>query len=99
VVLVLRRELIRRVAATNLHLRASDVEKVVLIVFEEIIAAMARGDRVELRGIGSFSVRARQGRSGRNPRSGAKVTVPDKRFPHFRPGKPMHERLNGASVE
>jgi hypothetical protein len=59
VVLVLRRELIQRVAAAKLHLRTSDVEKVVRIVFEEIIAAMARGDRVELRGIGAFTVRAR----------------------------------------
>jgi integration host factor subunit beta len=97
VVLVLRRELIQRVAAAKLHLRTSDIEKVVRTVFEEIIAAMARGDRVELRGIGAFTVRARLGRSGRNPKSGAKkVAVPDKRFPHFRPGRPMHHRLNGA---
>ena len=96
VVLVLRQELIRRVAATNLHLRASDVEKVVRTVFEEIVAAMARGDRVELRGIGAFTVRTRRGRPGRNPKSGAEVAVPEKRFPHFRPGKPMHERPNGG---
>jgi integration host factor subunit beta len=96
VVLVLRRELIQRVAAAKLHLRTSDIEKVVRTVFEEIVAAMARGDRVELRGIGAFTVRARLGRSGRNPKSGAKVAVPDKRFPHFRPGRPMHHRLNGA---
>jgi len=93
---VLRRELIQRVAAANLHLRASDVEKVVRTVFEEIVAAMARGDRVELRGIGAFTVRTRRGRPGRNPKSGAEVAVPEKRFPHFRPGKPMHERPNGG---
>jgi integration host factor subunit beta len=96
---VIKKELIQRIAAANLHLRGRDAEKTVNAVLEEITAAMARGDRVELRGIGAFTVRLRQGRLGRNPKSGAEVAVPGRRFPHFRPGKPMRDRLNGALVE
>jgi integration host factor subunit beta len=93
---VLKTDLIRRVAGTNPHLRPGDAEKIVSSIIEEIIAAMARGDRVELRGIGAFSVRVRRGRSGRNPRSGKEVVVPEKLHPHFRPGKSMRERLNAG---
>jgi integration host factor subunit beta len=94
---VLKKELIERIAVANPHLRGRDAERTVNTILQVITAAMARGDRVELRGIGAFSVRLRQGRSGRNPKSGAEVAVPEKRFPHFRPGKPMRDRLNGAS--
>ena len=92
-------QLIDRVAAANPHLRRGDAERTVNAIFEEIAAAMVRGDRIELRRIGAFTVRARRGRSGRNPKSGAEVAVLEKRFPHFKPGKPMRERLNGASVD
>jgi integration host factor subunit beta len=95
---VIKKELIQRIAAASPHLRGSDAEKTVNIVFEAITAALARGDRVEIRGIGSFAVRLRRGRPARNPKSGAEVVVPEKRIPHFRPGKPMHARLNGASA-
>jgi integration host factor subunit beta len=94
---VIKKELIQRIAAANPHLRGSDAEKTVNIVFGAITAALARGDRVEIRGVGSFTVRLRRGRPARNPKSGAEVVVPEKRFPHFRPGKPMHDRLNGTS--
>jgi integration host factor subunit beta len=97
--LVLKTELIQRVADLNPHLRASDAEKIVNTIFEEMIAAMARGDRVELRGIGAFTVRVRRGRPGRNPRTGRKVVVPQRLHPHFKPGKPMRERLNAGSAE
>ena len=96
---MLKRELIQRVAGMNPHLRASDAEKIVNTIFEEMMAAMARGDRVELRGIGAFTVRVRPGRPGRNPKTGAEVVVPERHVPHFKPGKPMHERLNGGSTE
>jgi integration host factor subunit beta len=89
-------QLIDRVAAANPHLRRGDAERTVNAIFEEMAAAMVRGDRIELRRIGAFTVRARRGRSGRNPKSGAEVVVPEKRFPHFRPGKPLRDRLNGA---
>jgi integration host factor subunit beta len=64
------------------------------MIFGEIAAALSLGDRVELRGFGSFSVKGRQGRVSRNPRTGDGVNVPEKRFPTFRPGQPMHRRLN-----
>ena len=95
---VIKKELIKRIAAANPHLRGSDAEKTVNIIFEAIAAALALGDRVEIRGVGAFTVRVRRGRSARNPKSGAEVVVPEKRMPHFRPGKPMHDRLNGAST-
>jgi integration host factor subunit beta len=96
---VIKAELIDRIANANPHLRRSDAERAVNAILEEIIAALARGGRVELRGIGSFTVRVRRGRPGRNPRSGAKVTVPERRVPFFKTGKPMHYRLNGDLAE
>jgi integration host factor subunit beta len=71
-------------------------EKVINIILGEIVAAMARGDRVELRGFGAFRVRYRAARNGRNPRNGAFIAVNQKKMPHFKPGKEMHERLNNA---
>jgi integration host factor subunit beta len=97
--MVLRTELIDRVAIANPHLRLREIEMVVRTFFEEITAALARGDRVELRGIGTFSVRARRGRSVRNLRSGVAIIVPEKRVPYFKPGKRMQERLNGGSAD
>ena len=64
-------------------------------IFEEIIEAMARGDRVELRGFGAFSVKSRDGRTGRNPRTGEAVTVEEKAVPFFKTGKLLRDRLNG----
>jgi integration host factor subunit beta len=86
-------DLIKRLADANPHLYMRDVERIVAAVFNRIAAALARGDRVELRGFGAFSTRARGARPARNPRSGERVTVPDKAVPHFRTGKQLHERL------
>ena len=93
--------LILRLAGHNPHLHQRDVEKVVDAVLDEIVTALARGDRVELRGFGSFSVKVREGRIGRNPKTGATVHVPEKNIPYFRPGQPIRERLNpgGAGSE
>ena len=96
---MIKAKLIDRIAIANPHLRRSDAERAVKAILEGITAALARGERVELRGIGAFSVRVRRARPARNPKSGAKVAVPEKRIPFFKPGKPMHDRLNGASVE
>jgi|ERR1700733_925957 integration host factor subunit beta len=96
---VLKTKLIDRIAITNPHLRWSDTERTVNAILEEITAALARGDRVELRGVGAFTVRLRRDRPGRNPKSGAEVVVPEKRFPHFRPGKPMHDRLSNGRTD
>jgi integration host factor subunit beta len=89
-------DLIRRLAEANRHLYIRDIEKIVATVFEEISAALARGDRVELRGFGAFSVRDRDARLGRNPRTGDEVRVPDKVVPYFKTGKELRLQLNKA---
>jgi integration host factor subunit beta len=88
-----RSDLVERLADANPHLTMRDVERIVATVFNRITAALARGDRVELRGFGAFSIRVRGARAARNPRTGAEVPVPDKAVPHFKTGKEMRERL------
>lgn len=88
-------ELIQRLAERNPHLYLRDIEKIVETIFEEIAAALAKGDRVELRGFGAFSIKERDSRTGRNPRTGATVKVDAKRLPFFKTGKGLRERLNG----
>jgi integration host factor subunit beta len=92
---MIKSELIQKVAGANPHLFHRDVERIINIVLDEITGALARGDRVELRGFGAFSVRQRTSRVGRNPRTGAEVKVPDKVVPYFKTGKELRERLNG----
>lgn len=87
-------ELIARLAAANPHLYHRDVERIVTTVFEEIAAALSRGDRVELRGFGAFSVKERGARTGRNPRTGDTVSVTSKYIPYFKTGKQLREKLN-----
>ncbi|MDX1423797.1 MAG: integration host factor subunit beta [Kiloniellales bacterium] len=89
-------ELIQRIAELNPHLYQRDVERIVSTIFDEIADAMARGDRVELRGFGAFSVKQRGARVGRNPRTGAAVQVAEKWIPFFKTGKQLRERLNEA---
>ena len=92
---MIRSELVAIVAEQNPHLTIRDVERIVATVFDEISDALAEGRRVELRGFGAFSTRARDARTGRNPRTGAAVAVNAKRVPYFKPGKELRERLNG----
>jgi integration host factor subunit beta len=89
-------ELIQRIAELNPHLYQRDVERIVSTIFDEIADALARGDRVELRGFGAFSVKERAARIGRNPRTGAAVQVAEKSIPFFKTGKQLRERLNEA---
>ncbi|MAU41388.1 MAG: integration host factor subunit beta [Kordiimonas sp.] len=91
---MIKSELIARLAEANPHLFQRDVERIVNTVFEEISNALADGNRVELRGFGAFSVKHRPARSGRNPRTGVKVDVPEKYVPYFKTGKELRERLN-----
>ena len=91
---MIKSELIQKIANANPHLFHRDIEKIVNVLFDEIVAAMARGDRVELRGFGAFSVKHRPARAGRNPRTGAHVPVDQKSVPFFKTGKEMRERLN-----
>lgn len=93
---MLRSELIARLSEENPDLRAEDLERVVSVILEEITDALARGDRVELRGFGAFSVRQRKARMGRNPRTGEAVEVEAKSVPFFRPGKELRARVNGG---
>ena len=88
-------ELIQKIAEENPHLFQRDVERIVATVFDEIISAMSRGERVELRGFGAFSVKQRQSRQGRNPRTGETVQVDEKHVPFFKTGKLLRDRLNG----
>lgn len=87
-------ELILRLAEQNPHLYQRDVERIVSTILDEISAALCRGDRVELRGFGAFSVKRRAPRIGRNPRTGAAVNVAEKFVPFFKTGKELRERLN-----
>jgi integration host factor subunit beta len=91
-------ELIQRLADMNPHLYLRDIEKIVETVFQEISNALAKGDRVELRGFGAFSVKHRESRVGRNPRTGETVKVDSKRLPFFKTGKALREKLNGETV-
>jgi integration host factor subunit beta len=87
-------ELIAELANANPHLRGADVELIIGTVFEEITQALARGDRVELRGFGAFTVKRRHARTGRNPRTGEMVEVEEKVVPFFKAGKELRERVN-----
>ena len=87
-------DLIFRLANARPHLLQHDVERVVCTIFDELTAALARGDRVELRGFGTFSSKQRDARMGRNPRTGASVAVAGKIIPFFRSGRLLLKRLN-----
>ncbi len=87
-------ELIQKLADRNPHLFLRDIEKIVDTVFDEISDALVDGDRIELRGFGAFSIKHRDARVGRNPRTGETVNVDAKRLPFFKTGKALRERLN-----
>jgi integration host factor subunit beta len=87
-------ELIADLATANPHLMGRDVELIVAAIFDEIAAALARGERVELRGFGAFTVKRREARTGRNPRTGEAVQVDEKSVPFFKAGKELRERVN-----
>ena len=89
-----RSELIADLANANPHLMSRDVELIVSTIFDEITAALARGARVELRGFGAFTVKRRDARTGRNPRTGEAVPVNEKLVPFFKAGKELRDRVN-----
>jgi integration host factor subunit beta len=91
---MLKTELVQRVADKNPHLHRSDVEKVVNTVLEEILTALVRRNRVELRGFGSFAVKVRSARSARNPKTGELVSVPETAHAFFKSGLGARRRLN-----
>ncbi len=91
---MIKSELVQKIAEENPNLYHRDIEHMVSIVFDEIVDALARGDRVELRGFGAFSVKHRPARTGRNPRTGDPVRINEKWTPFFKAGKELRDRLN-----
>ena len=92
---MIKSELVQKLADDNPNLFHRDIERIVSVMFDEITDALARGDRVELRGFGAFSVKHRDARVGRNPRSGEAVHIQEKWSPYFKAGKELRDRLNG----
>jgi len=95
---MIKSELILKIAEKNPHLYHRDVERIVNTIFDEIVDSLAAGNRVELRGFGAFSVKKRDARQGRNPRTGQLVDVAAKSVPFFKTGKELHVRLNGSEI-
>jgi integration host factor subunit beta len=91
---LIKSELIAKLAAENSHLTHRDIERVVGVILEQMIIALQDGGRVEIRGFGTFSVRSRRARHGRNPRTGESVFVQAKHVPFFKSGKELRARLN-----
>ena len=96
---MIKSELVALLADANPHLYQRDVERIVNTIFDEITASLARGERVELRGFGAFSVKKRPARTGRNPRTGEPVHVEEKHVPFFKTGKELRDRLNEAKKQ
>ncbi len=94
---MIKSELILKIAEQNPHLYHRDVERIIDTIFDEIVGSLASGNRVELRGFGAFSVKKRDARQGRNPRTGQIVDVAEKRVPFFKTGKELHVRLNSPA--
>jgi integration host factor subunit beta len=91
---MLKSELVQRIVAQTMHLYHRDAARIVDAMFGEILAALARGDRVQLRGFGTFSIKHRSARTVKNPRTETYVSVEQKKLPFFKSGKQMHARLN-----
>lgn len=89
-----RSELIEKIARKNPNLLVSEIEKIVSVIFSSIVGALAKGDRVEFRGFGVFSIHKREPRIAQNPRTGDKVKIGNRNIVHFRVGKELHEKLN-----
>jgi integration host factor subunit beta len=92
-------ELIERIAAKQAHLPLKDVEVAVKSILDYMSQALASGERIEIRGFGSFSLHYRAPRRGRNPKTGETVQLDGKYVPHFKPGKEMRERVNECAQQ
>ena len=92
---MIRSELVQKIVEDNPALNVADAERIVTTIFDEIISSISSGNRVELRGFGAFSVKKREARTGRNPKTGDAVSVDSKHIPFFKTGKLLRDRLNG----
>ena len=92
-------ELIENIASRQLQLSFKDVELAVKTIIEQMSQSLAAGERIEIRGFGSFSLHYREPRQGRNPKTGEKVDLSGKYVPHFKPGKDMRERVNDSLTQ
>ena len=92
---MIRSELVQKIAEDNPALNVADAERIVTTIFDDIISSISSGNRVELRGFGAFSVKKREARTGRNPKTGDAVSVDSKHIPFFKTGKLLRDRLNG----
>lgn len=93
---MMKSELIERIARKQSHLAYKDVELAVKGLLEQMSGSLANGERIEIRGFGSFSLHYRPPRAGRNPKTGGSVMLPGKHVPHFKPGKELRERVNAS---
>ena len=93
---MMKSELIERIARKQSHLAYKDVELAVKSLLEQLSNSLSSGERIEIRGFGSFSLHYRPPRSGRNPKTGDSVSLPGKHVPHFKPGKELRERVNDS---
>ena len=89
-------ELIERIAVRQAQLSTKDVELAVKCVLDQMVNGLASGQRIEIRGFGSFSLHYRAARVGRNPKTGERVQLAGKHVPHFKPGKEMRDRVNDS---
>jgi len=96
---MIKSELVLRLAEQNPHLYQRDIENIVNAILDTVVDALSRGDRVELRGFGAFSVKKRDARKGRNPRTGELVAVDEKVIPVFKTGKEMRIRMNDSVAQ
>ena len=92
-------ELIEALAKKQPHLQLKDVELAVKCIIEGMNVSLSSGERIEIRGFGSFSLHKRPQRIGRNPKTGEPVALPEKHVPHFNPGKEMRDRVDSASSD
>jgi integration host factor subunit beta len=96
---MMKSELIERIARKQSHLAYKDVELAVKSIMEQMSNSLSSGERIEIRGFGSFSLHYRPPRSGRNPKTGGSVSLPGKHVPHFKPGKELRERVNESMLK
>lgn len=91
-------ELISRIAERFSYLTRKDAEIIIDTIFDTMVEALARNDRIEIRGFGSFKVKQRGDREGRNPKTGETVRIPPKRMPFFKVGKELYQRINKSTA-